>query len=116
MEDIQTDIINDLYIELNLPYAIYCTNPKAWIATHPNRKIPKEISYEELLNSTKQIKDEAKYQAWLKKRYESRLKYGLQDSDSDYPQYSKDKDLDDLTRKRELAREAKLYNKPLTNF
>ncbi len=116
MINTETDLINDLYIELNLPYAKYTINPKAWIKAHPNNKIPREFSYDEIVNSTKSAKNKAKYLMWLEKRHKPKLVYGLPDIVRDYPQYDKDKAIADLDRKRELTKDANRYHKQLTNF
>ena len=111
----ETDVVNDLYIVLNLAYAEYYTNPEAWIAAHPNKKIPIEYSYDQIEKFTTTYKDNEKYQEWLAKRYQPKIVRSL-DSDNDYPQYDKMKAIDDLTAKRERAKEAKKYHRQLTNF
>jgi len=110
--ELETDLVNTLYMELNLAFAEYHANPELWIKTHPNNRIPIEYSYQDIVNSTQS----AKYQNWLRKRLEPKFVYGSQDSGVDYPEYSQLEKQEKLDRLRERAREAKQYHKQLTNF
>jgi len=41
-------VVDTLYNDWNFSYRAYMANPEAWIAAHPNKKIPTEISRDEV--------------------------------------------------------------------
>jgi len=41
-------IVDTLYNDWNAAYRAYMANPEGWIAAHPNKKIPTEISRKEI--------------------------------------------------------------------